>query len=57
MDRLTCPFCGGDDFDDIGLCIHLAADCKQYGNACRRTNDELEQREASKLCWREEKKK
>ena len=40
----TCPFCGDDDFDEVGLCLHLSGGCAHYDRACRRTADELERR-------------
>ncbi len=29
---IECPFCGEDDFDKIGLKIHLAFHCNEYLN-------------------------
>jgi|GEM_PF-4962487 len=30
--ELTCPFCGEDDFDDVGLKIHLINYCEKYSD-------------------------
>lgn len=45
-DLLQCPFCGDDDFDEIGLCLHLAGGCSHYDRACRRTSEEIDRRMA-----------
>ena len=45
MADFTCPFCEEDDFDEIGLCMHLSSGCVRYDRACRMTSDYLEQRE------------
>jgi hypothetical protein len=45
-EMLACPFCKEDDFDEIGLCLHLAMHCPAYDNACRRASDEADRREA-----------
>ena len=29
---IKCPFCGEDDFDKIGLKIHLVLYCETYAN-------------------------
>ncbi len=29
-ENLTCPFCGEDDFDEIGLFVHLRLYCKRF---------------------------
>lgn len=29
-DSITCPFCGQEDFDDIGLKYHLKMHCDKY---------------------------
>lgn len=44
--ELICPFCQEDGFDDIGLVRHFAAYCPAYDNACRRSLDEEERRQA-----------
>ncbi len=31
-DTVSCPFCGDDDFDLIGLKIHLELSCDEYRN-------------------------
>ena len=31
---LTCPFCGDDDFDKVGLKMHLQGGFGMFGKAC-----------------------
>jgi ribosomal protein L37AE/L43A len=40
---IVCPFCGDDDFDKIGLKIHLLNYCEAYQNTpiADKVNDEL----------------
>lgn len=47
MADLTCPFCGEEDFDDVGLALHLGMHCPKYDNACRRASDVAERRAAA----------
>ena len=44
MVDLICPFCNEDDFDDVGLCLHLSGSCPAYDNACRRASDYMDRR-------------
>lgn len=39
---LSCPFCNEDDFDEIGLCMHLSTGCPAYDRACRLTSDYID---------------
>lgn len=41
---LVCPFCAEDDFDSVGLAIHLGVDCPQYDHACRLASDNFDRR-------------
>ncbi len=46
---MMCPFCEVAEFDEIGLCLHLASDCRSYDRACRRTSDEMDRRASAVL--------
>ena len=43
-EELTCPFCGEDGFDSVGLCLHLNGNCGPYDRACRMAAEEQERR-------------
>ncbi|MGS1076695.1 hypothetical protein [Pseudoxanthomonas beigongshangi] len=44
MSDKICPFCGEDEFDEIGLVYHFVMNCPQYDHACRRAADEADRR-------------
>ncbi len=49
MNSITCPFCGDDDFDKVGLKNHLTGEGLLFSEGCQAFRDTLSTEEESRL--------